>query len=395
LEDEMGTPIPERIARHCAETVDAHADRLVELARSLHAEPELAFAEHRSAEKVAGLLEREGFAVERGTAGLDTAFVARTGSGPLTVAFCAEYDALPGIGHACGHNLIAASSVGAGLALRDVADELGLTVLVVGTPAEEDGGGKIVMLDAGVFDDVALAMMAHPAPVDVGAPRPLALAEWEVRYLGTPSHSAMAPHLGVNAADALTVAEVAIGVGRQHLEPEQLVHGIVTHGGDAPNVVPADTRAVYNMRAPDVESLQRLQVRVRRCLEAGAVATGCSYEVTAAPAYAELRHDPWLSETYRTAIGELGRTLLPPEQERVLPAGSTEMGNVSLGVPSIHPAIGVEAGGAVNHQPEFAAACVGPSADRALGDAAVAMARTTAAAALSDEQRERLLSRRR
>ncbi len=224
----MGTPIPERIARHCADAVDAHADRLVELARSLHAEPELAFAEHRSAEKVSGLLEREGFAVERGTAGLDTAFVARTGSGPLTVAFCAEYDALPGIGHACGHNLIAASSVGAGLALRDVADELGLTVLVVGTPAEEDGGGKIVMLDAGVFDDVALAMMAHPAPIDVGAPRPLALAEWEVRYRGTPSHSAMAPHLGVNAADALTVAEVAIGVGRQHFEPEQLVHGIVT-----------------------------------------------------------------------------------------------------------------------------------------------------------------------
>ncbi len=389
----MGTPIPERITRHCADAVDAHADRLVELARSLHAEPELAFAEHRSADKVAGLLEREGFDVERGTAGLDTAFVARTGSGPLTVAFCAEYDALPGIGHACGHNLIAASSVGAALALRDVADELGLTVLVVGTPAEEDGGGKIVMLDAGVFDEVALAMMAHPAPIDVVAPRPLALAEWQVRYRGTPSHSAMAPHLGVNAADALTVAEVAIGVGRQHMEPQQLVHGIVTHGGDAPNVVPADTRAVYNMRAPDVESLERLQIRVRRCLEAGAVATGCSYEVTAAPDYAELRHDPWLSETYRAAIGELGRTLLPPEQERALPAGSTDMGNVSLVVPSIHPAIAIDSGGAVNHQPEFAAACVGPSADRALGDAAVAMARTTAAAAASDEQRERLLAR--
>jgi amidohydrolase len=389
----MGTPIPERIARHCADAVDTHADRLVELARSLHAEPELAFAEHRSAEKVSGLLEREGFAVERGTAGLDTAFVARAGSGPLTVAFCAEYDALPGIGHACGHNLIAASSVGAGLALRDLADELGLTVLVVGTPAEEDGGGKIVLLDAGVFDDVALAMMAHPAPIDVGAPRPLALAEWEVRYRGTPSHSAMAPHLGVNAADALTVAEVAIGVGRQHFEPEQLVHGIVTHGGDAPNVVPADTRAVYNMRAPDVGSLERLQGRVRRCLEAGAVATGCSFEITSAPDYAELRHDPWLSATYRDAIVELGRQLLPPEQERALPAGSTDMGNVSLVVPSIHPAIGVESGGAVNHQPEFAAACVGPSADRALGDAAVAMARTTAAAALSDEQRERFLTR--
>ncbi|TCK20649.1 M20 family metallopeptidase [Pseudonocardia endophytica] len=389
----MGTPIPERIARHCADAVDDHADRLVELAGSLHAEPELAFAEHRSAEKISGLLEREGFAVERGTAGLDTAFVARAGSGPLTVAFCAEYDALPGIGHACGHNLIAASSVGAGLALRDVADELGLTVLVVGTPAEEEGGGKIVMLDAGVFDDVALAMMAHPAPIDVAAPRPLALAEWEIRYRGTPSHSAMAPHLGVNAADALTVAEVAIGVGRQHLEPEQLVHGIVTHGGDAPNVVPADTRAVYDMRAPDVGSLERLQARVRRCIEAGAVATGCSFEITAAPDYAELRHDPWLSATYRDAILELGRTLLPPEQERVLPAGSTDMGNVSLVVPSIHPAIGVESGGAVNHQPEFTAACVGPSADRAVGDAAVAMARTTAAAAVSDEQRERFLTR--
>jgi len=198
------------VRRRCQDAVDQAQDRLLALSRSLHAEPETAFREYRSAAKVSGLLRDEGFAVDVGVGGLDTAFTARYGDGPLVVGLCAEYDALPGLGHACGHNIIAASSVGAALALREVAAELDLTVVVVGTPAEEEGGGKITLLEAGVFDSVSMAMLVHPAPEDNCAPRPLALVELEVTYTGRESHSALAPHLGVNAADALTIAEVAV-----------------------------------------------------------------------------------------------------------------------------------------------------------------------------------------
>lgn len=375
-----------------AGAVDRYADTLVELSRSLHAEPEIAYQEHRSAAKVSGVLEAEGFTVERAVGGLDTAFTARYGDGPLVVGLCAEYDALPGLGHACGHNIIAASSTGAALALRDVADELGLTVLVIGTPAEEQGGGKIQLLERGVFDEVSFAMLIHPAIDEISAPQPLALRELEVRFLGRESHSALAPHLGVNAADALTVAEVAIGVGRQHFEQGQLVHGIVTRGGSVPNVVPSDTSAVYNLRATTMESLSRLEARVRACFSGAAIATGCGHEVAAEPAYAELVHDPFLVSAYRTAITGLGRVLPSREEERVLPTGSTDMGNVSRVVPSLHPSIAIDSGGAVNHQPEFAAACVGPSADRALLHGSIALALTAAAAARDDEARERFLS---
>ncbi|MFD0399048.1 M20 family metallopeptidase [Kitasatospora sp. NPDC127121] len=384
--------ISSRIMRGCRESVERAEHELIALSRSIHAEPETAFKEHRSAAKVSGLLRDEGFEVVPGAGGLDTAFTARYGSGPLTVGLCAEYDALPGLGHACGHNIIAASSVGAALALRDVADDLGITVMVLGTPAEEEGGGKIAMLEAGVFDEVSMAMLVHPAPEDNCAPRPLALVELEVRYTGRESHSALAPHLGVNAADALTVAEVAVGVGRQHFEPRQQVHGIVTRGGEVPNVVPAHTSALYNLRAGDMESLGRLEARVRACFEGGAVATGCTHEVRSTPAYAELAHDPFLVAAYRAAATELGRPLVSPEEERAMPTGSTDMGNVSRVLPSVHPSIGIDSGGAVNHQPEFARACVAPAADRALLQASVALAWTAVQAAEDDQARERLLT---
>jgi amidohydrolase len=380
------------ISSRITDTVDAFTGRLVELSRSIHAEPEIAYQEHRSAAKVSGLLESEGFEVERGVAGLDTAFTARLGDGPLTVGLCAEYDALPGLGHACGHNIIAASSTGAALALRDVASELGITVLVIGTPAEEQGGGKIELLDAGVFDEVSMAMLVHPAPDDLSAPQPLALRELEVRFTGRESHSALAAHLGVNAADALTVAEVAIGLGRQHFEPRQMVHGIVTKGGDVPNVVPAHTSALYNLRASDMESLQRLENRICACFSGAAMATGCAHEVVSQPAYAELVHDPFLVSAYRAAVTSLGRSLLSLEAERAMPTGSTDMGNVSRVIPSLHPSIAIDSGGAVNHQPEFAAACITPSADKALVHSAIALAWTAAHAATDDETRERLVN---
>jgi amidohydrolase len=378
---------------HCRASVQRHGSELVALSRSIHAEPELAFAEHRSAAKVADLLARHGFAVRTPVADLDTALVAEAGTGELVVGVCAEYDALPELGHACGHNVIAAAGVGAALALADIADDLGITVRLIGTPAEETGGGKVLMVERGVFDDVALAMMVHPGPEEICEPTSLAITDLEVRYTGRAAHAASAPQLGRNAADALTVAQVAIGLLRQHLEPRQMVHGIVTAGGAAPNIVPAHTAAVYNLRAAEARSLQRLENRIRACFEAGATATGCEHDVVQiSPVYAELNPDGWLSEAYRRAITELGREPLDrgEEQDRVI--GSTDMGNVTQILPAIHPMIAVDCGNAVNHQAEFAAACATSAADRAVLDGAVAMARTAVAAALDGAQRDRLLA---
>jgi amidohydrolase len=375
-----------------ADAVQRRAGELLALSHDIHAVPELAFAEHRSAARVAGLVEAEGFDVERGVAGLDTAFTASYGSGDLVVGLCAEYDALPEIGHACGHNIIAASSAGAALALREVADLLGITVKLIGTPAEESGGGKVLLLERGVFDDVAMAMMVHPAPEETCASPSLAITDVEVHYTGKAAHAASAPHRGRNAADALTVAQVAVGLLRQHLEPRQMLHGIVTHGGAAPNIVPAETAALYYLRAADVASLQQLETRVLDCFEAGAVATGCSHQVThQSPVYSELVPDPWLAASYRTAVTGIGRSPQSPEEERDRQAGSTDMGNVTRALPAIHPTIAIDCGDAVNHQPEFAAACVTPSADRAVCDGALALALTAAAAASDDAQRDRLI----
>jgi amidohydrolase len=376
----------------CASAVRRDADDLLELSHALHARPELAFQEHHSAAAVAGLAARNGFDVRRGVAGLETAFVASYGSGPLVLALCAEYDALPEVGHACGHNVIAAASSGAAFALRDVADRLGLTVKLIGTPAEEAGGGKVLMLERGVFDGVGAAMMVHPAPDETCASGSLAIADFEVRYTGKESHAAAAPQLGLNAADALTVAQVSVGLLRQHLDPGQMIHGIVTHGGAAPNIVPAATSALYYLRAGDLESLRRLETRVRACFAAGSIATGCHEDVAqVSPAYTELAPDPWLAAAYRSAVTGLGRTPMSPDEERNRRTGSTDMGNITRAMPGIHPMIKIESGDAVNHQPEFAAACASPSADRAVLDGALALALTGVAAATDPAQRARLI----
>jgi amidohydrolase len=378
----------------CRIAVERHAEELVSLSHRIHAEPELAFAEHRSATAVARVVEDAGFTVERGVAGLETAFTARFGSGNLVVGLCAEYDALPSLGHACGHNIIAAASTGAALALAPIADRLGITVLLIGTPAEESGGGKVLMLERGVFDEVAMAMLVHPSHQETCATPSLAINDLEVRYTGRPAHAASAPERGVNAADAITVAQVAIGLARQHLETNQMVHGIVTMGGAAPNIVPAHTRALYYLRAPDAEALQRLESRIRDCFAAGAIASGCEFEVVqVSPAYAELRPDEWLAGAYRAAVTALGRSPMSPEAERIRPMGSTDMGNVTHALPAIHPTIEIDCGDAVIHQPEFAVAAVTASADQAVLDGALALAWTAVAAATDDRQRSRLLSK--
>ncbi len=365
---------------------------LVELSHAIHAEPELAFAEHHSCAKTQALAAEHGFEVTAAPAGLDTAFRAEYGSGPLVIGVCAEYDALPGIGHACGHNIIAASAVGTALALADVADELGLTVVLLGTPAEEAGGGKVLMLEAGVFDDIAATVMLHPGPFDIAAARSLALSQVAVRYDGREAHAAVAPYRGVNAVDAVTVAQVAVGLLRQQLAPGQMVHGIVTDGGQAANVIPARAEMQYTMRANDADSLRGLEQRMADCFLAGAVATGCDYRLTETePAYHELTPDPWLAETFRAEMVRVGRNPVPPEVEATSPLGSTDMGNVTQVMPGIHPIVGIDADGASVHQPEFAAAAAGPRADRAVVEGAILLARTVVALAETPAQRDRVL----
>ncbi len=375
------------------QTVDDHADDLIELSHRIHANPELRFEEERAAAWCSEALAAAGFDLRVGVAELPTAFVATAGSGDLTISICAEYDALPGIGHACGHNVIAASAVGAAVALAPLADDLGVTIKVMGTPAEEGGGGKILMLEAGVFDGVHAAMMVHPAPMEMESMPCLAVAHVDVHYTGKEAHASAFPELGVNAADALTVAQTAIGLLRQHIPDEARIHGIVTHGGDAPNIVPGHTVGKWYIRERTLELLAELQPRVERCFQAGAVATGCDYRIEPqSPPYSEMRDDPEIRALYRLNAEALGRRFgeRTGVQERM--AGSTDMANVSLAIPTIHPMLGLDCFPVSNHQPEFAAFCATPTADKALRDGAVAMAWTCIDLATTADVRERLLA---
>jgi amidohydrolase len=367
--------------------VDDQRDALVALSHRVHAHPELKFEETRSSEWTAALCADVGLDVEMGVGELPTAFAARAGSGPLHIAICAEYDALPAVGHACGHNIIAATAVGAGAALAPLADDLGLTVSVIGTPAEEGGGGKVYLLERGIFDGVHAAMMVHPAPVDALRPRVTAVSHFTVECTGKEAHAAAAPQLGINAADALTIAQVAIGLLRQHLRPTDQVHGFIEHGGDAANIIPAHTRADYMVRARTIDELAEVRPRVERCFEAGGLATGARVELRlVSPDYSHMVHDDDLLELYAAATHDTGRAY---DGDITF---STDMGNVSLALPSIHPTIAIDTAGAVNHQPEFAAACINPSADRAVVEGALGLA-LTAIAAAQGPARERLLAR--
>ena len=370
-------------------TITGAGDRLIALSRTIHGHPEIGFEEERASTWCAEALTDGGYTVERGICGLPTAFAASAGTGPLTVAICAEYDALPGIGHACGHNVIASCAVGAALGLAPLADDLGITVRVLGTPAEEGGGGKILMMQRGGFDGVNAALMVHPAPSELDRMPCLAVSHFDLRYTGKEAHASAFPERGVNAADAITVAQVAIGLLRQHSGPDDQVHGIVTYGGAAPNIVPALAVAKFYVRAETLEALSVWEPRVMRCFEAGALATGALLEVVPqAPRYSEFLTDEPMAAIYRSNAEAIGRVFEAGAQAAM--RASTDMGNVSLAIPSIHPLLAIDSLPAVNHQAEFAAAAASPAADRAVLDGALAMAWTTIDLACDEVVRRRL-----
>ena len=370
-------------------TVNSAQDTLIALSHRIHAHPELKFEEEQSSAWTAGALSDAGLPVDMGICELPTAFSSVVGDGPLHLAICAEYDALPGIGHACGHNIIASAAVGAALALAPLVDELGITLHLIGTPAEEGGGGKIYLLERGAFDGVHTAMMVHPTPTEDVYPRVTAVAHMHVEYSGKPAHASLAPWLGVNAADAITVAQVAIGLLRQQLRPGDQVHGVVLHGGEAANIVPAYADGNWMVRAPTLDALDEVRPRVVHCFESGALATGATLHVeNVAPDYAQMEHDHDIAELFRTNAHALGR----PESQDGATTFSTDMGNISLAMPSIHPNLAIDTAGAVNHQPEFTAAAINASADRAVLEGALGMA-WTAIDVATGPLRERLLRR--
>lgn len=373
--------------------VAAAHPRLIALSRDLYDHPEIAWEEVRSARRVAEELSDNGFDITEKYCGLDTAFAARIGSGDLHIALCAEYDALPGLGHACGHNLIAAISVGAALALAPVVDDLGVTLTVIGTPAEEGGGGKIELLERGGFERQHAAAMVHPGPVDIARARPFAVAHSHIAYAGRAAHAAAYPERGINAADAFTVAQVAIGLLRQQLPSSVRVHGLVTRGGEAPNSIPQHTEGRWYVRAETLAELAEIEPRVMRCFEAGALASGAALTVSAeSKPYAEFRNDDDLLACYERRATAVGRRF-STGPDIMMARASTDMGNVSQVIPAIHPYIGIDSLPAVNHQAEFAAATITSAAQTAIAQGAIALAGTVADAASPGTIRQRFLTR--
>lgn len=364
------TTIDERLVSR----LDEWVPRLLETSRAIHAEPELNFAEHRAHDRLVDLLASAGLAVEPHACELDTAFVARagTGKGP-TVAILCEYDALPGVGHACGHNLIAAIGAGAGIVAAASVEDLDGRLVVIGTPGEEGGGGKVDLLEAGAFDDVDVALMVHPADADLTHMDTIAVAQYRITYHGRAAHAAAAPEEGRNALDAAVLGYNNIAALRQHIGDRERIHGIFTRAGDAANVVPAETEAVWYVRSPTLASLASLTERVHECLRAGAAAAGCSITITGEHhVYADMVDNPVLVDRYVALAGRVGRSVTEPTTDRRV-VGSTDMGNVSQVVPSIHPMIAVAPPGVAIHTAAFAEAAASEAADRAVRDGALVL----------------------
>lgn len=389
LTDASTTPV----TRAIAESIEAWRPRVDALARALHADPEIAFAEHRSAAAIMALLAEGGFEVTPGVGGLDTAFDARIGSGDLTVAVCVEYDALPEIGHACGHHLIAGASVAAALALAPLVDELGITLRAIGTPAEEHGGGKAVLLEEGVFDGVSICVMLHPVqdgvtynPVGTSAQ---AVGRYRAIFTGRSAHAAAAPHLAINAADAAVLAQVAIGLLRQQTRGDERIGLVTREAGSVTNIIPDRAVIDFECRAFEMDAYHALHERVRQCFIGAATATGTDVEITATePLYEPLLQHGRLAASWVDAADALGLDTSPSAG---MSGGSTDMGNLSQVIPSLHPWFSLPGVDAPIHSHDFARLADQDTAYEAMFVGATALAWTVADAATGDADREHFL----
>lgn len=357
--------------------VELQRQQLIQLSLNIHDNPELGFEEEKASAWLTGYLEDNEFHVERGIAGVATAFRATYGQGSPRIALLAEYDALPKIGHGCGHNIIAASAVGAAVGSKPIIDRLGGNIMVLGTPGEEVFGGKIDMVQAGVFKEIDVAMIVHPGVRNVVTMQALACTGVEVEFFGQPAHASAEPHKGVNALEATILAFTSINSLRQHIKEEARIHGIITDGGEAPNIVPAHSAAEFYVRAPDNEYLDELKSKVSNCLIGASTASGARLEYHWDDiAFDSMKNNETLAELFKQNLELLGRHVEAFNPEFGL--GSTDMGNVSQVVPSMHPTIAIASPEVLGHTPEFAAAAASEAGHEGLMDAANALAMTVA-----------------
>jgi amidohydrolase len=367
--------------------VDSLGGELLALSHAIHSEPELSLEEFKASARLAEATENHNITVTRQAFGLPTAYAAEFGkqSGPV-IAILSEYDALPGIGHACGHNIIASAGYGAAIALSKLGSRLPGVVRYLGTPAEERCGGKELMARHGAFDRVDAAMMVHPASLNLVAMPCIAVAEVDAVYHGKPAHASAMPYRGLNALDAVVTAYQSIAQLRQHIRLSERIHGIITDGGLAPNIVPERAACRYFVRAADIATLAALKARVQACFEAGAIATGCKLELNWSDVdYLDLKTNWPMAEMFERNAKALGREFLPLKDVPQGFAGSTDMGNVSHRVASIHPMLAVAPQGVIIHNPEFATWAASDKGDQAVLDGAKALA-LTALELMADER---------
>jgi amidohydrolase len=357
------------------QTVDSFDGRLRDIAQRIHAHPELSFHEVKAQGWLTEPLEAAGFEVEKGIAGLPTSFRAtwEGSAGGPTIALLAEYDALPVIGHACGHNLIGTAAVGAALALKEACPELPGKIIVLGTPAEEEGGGKIIMCNEGVFDNIDAVMMVHPQNKTMVLRGALACVDATFTFHGRQAHASSSPEKGISALDAMINAFVSINSLRQFMKEDVRVHGIITKGGDAPNVVPELCEAVFILRAANVEELETVREKVYRAVRSAAEGVGATVDIAEGLIYAERNNNKALAEMFRSNLEQMGIEVVEPPAKGGI--GSSDIGNVGQVTATIHPYIRL--GDATTHTPEFCQLAGSEEGMVQLNQAAKAMAMTT------------------
>jgi amidohydrolase len=368
----------EQLKKDVCSAVDDMRAELLHLSHGIHDEPELALEEFKAAKRLSDAVAGHGLPVQREAFGLVTGYVSEFGkdTGP-NIAILSEYDALPGIGHACGHNIIATSGYGAAVALAKLGARLPGRVRYLGTPAEERFGGKEIMARQGAFDGCDAAMMMHPSNQNLVTMPCIAIAEVEAIYHGKSAHASAMPYRGLNALDAVVTAYQAIAQLRQHIRNTERIHGIITEGGLAPNIVPERAACRFYVRAVDAHELAPLKARVQACFDAGALATGCRLEVHWGDTdYLDLKTNWPLATMYEINAATLGREFFPVKELPPGYAGSTDMGNVSHRLPSIHPMLSVAPAGVIIHNPEFTRYAASPAGDAAVIDGAKSLAMT-------------------
>jgi amidohydrolase len=382
--------VPVEIHQAIHDAAGACADELVSTSRAIHALAEIGFEEFESSRILSGVIEQHGFQVDRGVSGMPTAFVARHGNAGPHVAFVCEYDALRGLGHACGHNLIATSSAGAGIALARslTRNDVHARVTIVGAPAEEGGGGKIPLCHDGLFDDCDAVLIFHPSDRTASVQYALACTHWEWAFRGKAAHAAGHPDHGINALDAFVQAYNGVSLWRQQLRDDARVHGFIIEGGTAPNIIPELTRGEYLTRARDGEYLRTMNARFRAIFEAAAQATGCELQLDERETYLDLRSNAVLAERASLHLAGVGL-----EEDRVIPwerTGSTDVGDVSYAAPTLHPEFAIADPGIGPHTHAFREAALSQRGEDAMLQAAEVLARIGADVILDAEVRHRV-----